>query len=88
MIYRPENKQGEGKSEDLDAFYTRKQRVKHNQFKGEAEVLHDADRDVEVTASKWEGAGPKKTTGSGFKEKSSTIWEDEPWKDKDQTRGS
>jgi hypothetical protein len=88
MIYRPEQKQGEGKSEDLNAFYTRKQRVKHNQFDCEAEVLHDADRDAEQNASRWEGAGPKKTSGPGWKEKSSTIWEDEAWKDKDQGRGS
>jgi len=83
MIYRPEQKEGAGKSESCEQFYVRKQSVKHNQFKGEAEVLHDKDRDAEQNASKWEGAAQKDRWG-----KSNTIWDDEPWKDKDQGRGS
>jgi hypothetical protein len=69
--------------ESCNAYYKRKQSVKHNQVAPEAEVLHDKDRDAEVAASKWEGAPRKDRWG-----KSSSLWDDEPWKDKDQGRGS
>jgi hypothetical protein len=86
MIYRPENGDRD-RDDNLDAFYKRKQSVKHNQFKGEAEVLHDQDTDAESRhfsyGSKGYGKPSDKPPGSPhIKPDSSTIWDDEPWKDK------
>ena len=72
MIYRPEQKEGKGKSESCEAFYTRKQSVKHNRVAGEAEVLHDKDRNAESDQYKWEGAPAKDRWG-----KSSSLWDDD-----------
>jgi hypothetical protein len=82
MIYRPEN----DKDDNLDAFYKRKQSVKHNQVRGEAEVLHDADRDADAEDNFSYGKSgyskPKDNAGKGSNPKSQTIWDDEAWKDK------
>jgi len=84
MIYRPEK--DNDADDNLDAYYKRKQSVKHNQLKGEAEVLHDKDTDAESKNFSYgkEGYGKAKESTTSNKVKSSTIWDDEPWKDKDQ----
>ena len=89
MIYRPENGDRD-RDDNLDAYYKRKQSVKHNQFKGEAEVLHDQDTDAESRhysyGKKGYGSEAAKAASEDKhwepKPKSSTIWEDEPWKDR------
>jgi hypothetical protein len=71
--------------DSLDAFYKRKQSVKHNQFKGEAEVLHDEDTDAESKNYSYGKSGyskPKEKPAKGYDPTSHTIWDDEPWKDK------
>jgi len=86
MIYRPEQKEGAGKSESCNEYWTRKQSTNINRVMGDGDLptmSATKDRDAEVNASKWEGAAQKDRWG-----KSATIWDDEPWKDKDQGRGS
>jgi hypothetical protein len=86
MTYRPEHKQGEGKSESLDSYYARKQQMKHNQLRGEAEVHHEADRDADAEENFSYGKGgyskPKEKPGKNYNPSSHDIWSDEPWKDK------
>ena len=67
------------REDSLNAYYRRRQSVKHNQFKGEAEVLHDKDTDAEPRHYNWKSEGAKDTHNDS---KSSTIWDDAPWKDK------
>ena len=73
--------------DSLGAFYKRKQSVKHNQFKGEAEVLHDADTDAESRHYSYgkKGYGSEASREGKHwtpKPTSHTIWDDEPWKDR------
>jgi hypothetical protein len=86
MIYRPENGDND-RDDNLDAYYKRKQSVKHNQLKGEAEVLHDADSDAESRNYSYGSKGygkPKEKPAKGYNPKEQDIWSDEAWKDKDQ----
>jgi hypothetical protein len=83
MSYRPEN----DKDDNLDAYYKRKQSAKHNQFKGEAEVLHDADRDADSEENfsygkKGYSKPPEGPDRKGYNPKSHDIWDDAAWKDK------
>jgi hypothetical protein len=86
MIYRPENDNDD--DDDLSAYYKRKQSAKHNQLAGEAEPRHDPDRDAESENFSYGKGGyskPKdKPPGKNYNPKSDSIWDDEPWKDKDQ----
>jgi hypothetical protein len=75
MIYRPED----DKDEDLSAFYTRKQKVKHNQLKGEAEVLHDADRDCDAEDNFSYGKRGYDRPKNKPPAKELDIWEDSTW---------
>lgn len=59
------------------AYWKRKQSVKENRVSGEA-PLAGADRDAESKHYNWKGEGPKDV-------KSSTIWEDSSWRDKEST---
>jgi hypothetical protein len=83
----PRDYDSDNDSDDsLDAFYKRKQSVKHNQIKGEAEVLHDKDRDCDSEDNYSYGKSgyskPKEKPAKGYDPTSHTIWDDEPWKDK------
>jgi len=80
MTYRPEN--DNDADDNLDAYYKRKQSVKHNQLRGEAEVLHDKDRDAEVAASNWKGKGAADDSRLG--KNKGDVWDDSNWKDKPQ----
>jgi hypothetical protein len=87
MIYRPENGDLD-KDDNLDSYYKRKQSVKHNQLKGEAEVLHDKDSDAESRNFSYGRDGyskPKeKPPGKNINPNSHSIWDDAAWKDKEQ----
>jgi hypothetical protein len=85
MTYRPENGDND-RDDNLDAYYKRKQSVKHNQLRGEAEVRHEADRDCDAEENFSYGKSgyskPKEKPGKGYNPNSHSIWDDEPWKDK------
>jgi hypothetical protein len=76
------------KDDNLDAYYKRKQSVKHNQVRGEAEPLHDADRDCDAEENYSYGKSgyskPKEKPAKGYNPKEHDIWEDAAWKDKEQ----
>ena len=82
MTYRPEDEKGSF-GENLNAFYRRKQSFKHNQLKGEAEVLHDADTDCDARDNFSYGskgyARPENKSLGGTKPKEHDIWSDEAW---------
>ena len=80
MIYRPEQKSGDGKSYNAEEFWKRKQSPKHNRVCGEAEV-HGPDRDAENLNYSYGKDGYERPKDKG-PAKSSTIWDDEAWRDK------
>lgn len=75
MVYRPEQKNGNGKSESLNDYYERKQKPKHNRVDTEAEVLHDADTDAENAHYSYGSKGYERPRGGG--KSGGTIWDDD-----------
>lgn len=86
MIYRPQQSQGEGKSEDLNAYWHRKQGgPKHNRVAPEGK-LHGPDRDCDAEENfsygKTGWPKPKDKTETAVPTKSpGDIWDDSVWKD-------